>query len=1273
MKRLFFLAPFLLLTSLLAQPPDQAWQLRFEGNDDITLPLNPLLDVGSTYSFQVWLYPERATLFTRILEKGIPNRSSDPGFALVLGIDSQGRVAYSQTTGLPGSSRGVTSAAALPLNTWSHVAVTSNKSSIILYINGAEAGRFNATGAIPVNNLPLSLGAEVNSSTYECCGFAGFLRQFSIWNRALAPAEINSGMKNVLTGLESGLVGFWPLDDGQGYTLRDAGPMKLNAGFGYQGANVTQLNGVTTRAQQVQPYWVRPQPASANPFDWSAQPQTSHVLTEAQRMYSIDFDNDGDTDVVVADFFNPGLSSAPMKAYRNDGKGHFTDATSQVFGSLPPAPLTASRGVVADFNGDGRADLFVGDFGPDFPVPPAESGGQNRILIQTPDGRLVDETSTRLPIAKDLAHDAAGADIDGDGKTDLIFAGVFAPYKVKLMMNDGSGHFAIDNSRLPDDVLNKRALVTRFFDANGDGKPDLFLGLEESTGSTTDLLLLNDGTGRFRNMISGALPARAGGMNCATVGGGVGDLNGDGKPDLLLTTFCDHYAEGGFQILINRGDGTFEDRTSQWLPDGLILPSPIYSDAFPWLRTVLFADFNGDGKLDVIIQNLGSGRNRLYFNTGTRLMEAPEFLPAMEGTVVGGGPDIAVADFDRDGRPDIFTMDQTSNRPGNVDTIYVGLSKRSFSPSVALLPPAPQILRMNIVNEASLSADVLAPGTRVRIRANGLGPAVPVVFNEAPGAVPPTTLGGVTMTFDSIQAQLLAVSATEITAIVPLATAGKWLASVQVAYGSTVSLPVTVPITDGNPQVYGTRTADGKSIATVWRIVNGVRTPLSGLLNWGERIAFRVTGAGQGKSPLVDGATVAEKSFSPLFPFSVATDSTGGAMNIVSMTWAPEGLSGVVEVVVDLPAQSPPSGPGIFLSNAKAFQSAWNTWLPVSGSSVNTGTCAWSVTPSTLTFSGAGSTQIISVTTSSGCSWSAVPAQTWTAFLTSPAGTGTGKVSVSAPSNTDPAARTGTITIAGQRIAVTQAGLPASAPSIAGIFPIFSTTATIQPGSWVSIYGSNLSSGTTVWNGAPTASGTNPTALGDVSAVTFNGKPGYLWLVSPGQINVQAPDGTLAGTVIVTLTNSLGSAASTVTLAPLAPSLSLLDNKHVAGVILTPDGSGAYGGGTYDLVGPVGAFPYKTRPVKAGEYLLFYGVGFGPTNPSVPAGKPYGGTAAAMDYAVIFTIGNIPVTPAFAGMISPGLYQFNLLVPPGTGSGEKSVAAKVAGVSTPSTVVIDIH
>jgi hypothetical protein len=81
-------------------------------------------------------------------------------------------------------------------------------------------------------------------------------------------------------------------------------------------------------------------------------------------------------------------------------------------------------------------------------------------------------------------------------------------------------------------------------------------------------------------------------------------------------------------------------------------------------------------------------------------------------------------------------------------------------------------------------------------------------------------------------------------------------------------------------------------------------------------------------------------------------------------------------------------------------------------------------------------------------------------------------------------------------------------PSIftSGVVPIYSTSPVIEPGSWVSIYGSNLASGTMVWNGD------FPISLGGTS-VTINSKPAYLWFVSPTQINLQAPDDTATGTV----------------------------------------------------------------------------------------------------------------------------------------------------------------
>jgi len=84
----------------------------------------------------------------------------------------------------------------------------------------------------------------------------------------------------------------------------------------------------------------------------------------------------------------------------------------------------------------------------------------------------------------------------------------------------------------------------------------------------------------------------------------------------------------------------------------------------------------------------------------------------------------------------------------------------------------------------------------------------------------------------------------------------------------------------------------------------------------------------------------------------------------------------------------------------------------------------------------------------------------------------------------------------------------AQAPSISpgGVVPVFGTVNTIQPGEWVSIYGNNLASGNAVWNGD------FPMLLGGTS-VKINGRAAYLQFVSPGQINLQAPDDTATGTV----------------------------------------------------------------------------------------------------------------------------------------------------------------
>ena len=247
-----------------------------------------------------------------------------------------------------------------------------------------------------------------------------------------------------------------------------------------------------------------------------------------------------------------------------------------------------------------------------------------------------------------------------------------------------------------------------------------------------------------------------------------------------------------------------------------------------------------------------------------------------------------------------------------------------------------------------------------------------------------------------------------------------------------------------------------------------------------------------------------------------------------------------------------------------------------------------------------------------------------------------------------------------------QSGTPPPVITSGGIVPFYSTSTTIQPGSFVSIFGTNLANTTTNSNGA------FDTTLGGTS-VTIDGKSGYLVYVSPTQLNLQAPDDNFRGVANVVVTTAAGSATSTVTLGSFGPSFSVLDGRHVAGIILRSNGTGAYGGGTYDIIGPTGtSLGYATVAARAGDTVELFGVGFGPTTPPVPAGQPFIGSAVTTN-TVGLAIGGTSVTTLGAGEGSAGLYQVNVMIPSGLGTGDKALLATVGGMSTEPGVLITLQ
>jgi uncharacterized protein (TIGR03437 family) len=239
-------------------------------------------------------------------------------------------------------------------------------------------------------------------------------------------------------------------------------------------------------------------------------------------------------------------------------------------------------------------------------------------------------------------------------------------------------------------------------------------------------------------------------------------------------------------------------------------------------------------------------------------------------------------------------------------------------------------------------------------------------------------------------------------------------------------------------------------------------------------------------------------------------------------------------------------------------------------------------------------------------------------------------------------------------------------PLLPSITPGGIVPGAVQPGEWVSIYGTNLASSTATWTG------NFPQSLGGAS-VTIAGQAAYLSYASPGQINAQVPNVFATGAVPVVISTASGSGTSTVTLAQFGPSFFLLDAKHVAGIILRSNGSGAYGGGAYDIVGPTGtSLGYPTVAAKAGDSIELFGTGFGPTTPSVLAGQAFSGAAATTN-PVTVRINNLTVTPSFTGLSGPGLYQLNLTVPSGLGTGDVALQANVGGAQTPASVVISVQ
>jgi hypothetical protein len=402
-----------------------------------------------------------------------------------------------------------------------------------------------------------------------------------------------------------------------------------------------------------------------------------------------DVNGDGLPDVLIT---GPGLENSQM--YLNAGDGTFKPGAIVVENSEAGIPPLVLAGVLADVNGDGCLDALVadgfgmvwvspGDCSGNFAQPSSVFMGDSNASIAAADmngdGHL-DIVTTTTPLIQDpllgetagnmvavafgdgkgnftpgrdyvgtgMSYSAAIADLNGDGHPDVVSASPDTD-TATVYINDGSGGFGFPQGEwigLPGvGVINAPVSPPSFADLNGDGKPDILLLDEGYNGEYFITTMLNDGTGRF----SGPIPSDTGiSITSAWMGDyRLGDFRNTGHLDFIGIGLGLNYSTGAQYILFapGNGDGTFGKSA--------FIPTPGAEGE------IAVGDFNGDGKLDFVA--VGANPNGPGWVLTT-------FLGNGDGTFRNGGSlsftdsaadlgRVFVGDFNRDGKLDVLVFD----------------------------------------------------------------------------------------------------------------------------------------------------------------------------------------------------------------------------------------------------------------------------------------------------------------------------------------------------------------------------------------------------------------------------------------------------------------------------------------------------------------------------------------------------------------------------------------------------------------------------------------
>ena len=324
---------------------------------------------------------------------------------------------------------------------------------------------------------------------------------------------------------------------------------------------------------------------------------------------------------------------------------------------------------VADVNGDGKPDLFVTNCG----SGGCDDQGVLGVLLGKGDGTF--NPAVAYGSGGFQPPSVAVADVNGDGKPDLLVANNCTNRDncvdggiVAVLLGNGDGTF---QTAVTYNSGGFSATSVAVADVNGDGKPDLLVAnycavSQCGNGETGSVgVLLGNGDGTFQTAVAYGSP----GIFSESIA--VADLNGDGKPDLLVSSAYEHSSggPGGVSVLLGNGDGTFQKALE-------------YSSGGDGAGVIAVADVNGDGKPDLLVPNDGSDNVCVMLGKGDGTFQRPVCYDS------GGVAPItvAVADVNRDGKPDLLVANECATSDctaGGSVGVLLGKEDGTFQTAVA--------------------------------------------------------------------------------------------------------------------------------------------------------------------------------------------------------------------------------------------------------------------------------------------------------------------------------------------------------------------------------------------------------------------------------------------------------------------------------------------------------------------------------------------------------------------------------------------------------------